>query len=64
MVGGELLVEGQHIVVAAGFCEDGCCCDAHVFGITFDYGGEGDVVIWLEAVAVYDEGLRAERELV
>jgi len=61
---GVLLGEVVHVVVAIGLGEDAGCGDGEVFGVAFYDGLVGEVVVGLEAVAVDDEGLGTEGELV
>ncbi len=64
VVNGKPAVEVFHVFVAVGFCQDGCGGDGHVFAVSFDHTGVGDVCIFLEAVAVDDDVLGSEGQLV
>ena len=64
VVNGKLAVEVFHVFVAVGLCQDGSCGDGHIFPVSFDDAGVGDVCIFLEAVAVDDDVLGADGQLV
>lgn len=63
-VGGVLVVDGEHVVVAVGLGQDGGGCYAHVLGIAFDDGVVGGGAVGDEAVAVDDDVCGAEVEPV
>ena len=64
VVGRIFFVEALHAVVSVGFCQDAGGSDTHVLGIAPHDGGVGEVVVGREAIAVHDDLLRAEFELV
>ena len=46
-----------HIVVTIGLGKDAGSCYGEIFTVALYYCGVGQVVIWLEAVAIYDDCL-------
>ena len=64
MVSGELLVKLQHEVVAVRLGQDACSSYAHVLAVAFDDGRVGKVLVRHEAVAIDDDFLRSQLELV
>ena len=61
---GILLVEAAHDFVAVGFCEDAGSSHGHVTGIALDDALVGDVGLVVEAVAVDDEELGLDSQLL
>ena len=59
-----LLVKGVHVVVTIGLCQDRGGSDGEIFAIALDDGLMGQITIGLEAVAIDDDKLWANLELV
>ena len=61
---GVFLSKTVHIIVTIGLGEDARSSDGEVFAVALDDRGVGDVVIRFEAVAIDDDGLRANHQLI
>ena len=61
---GVLLCQMSHVVIAEGLGQDARRRDGEVFAVALDDGGPWQVAVGLEAVAIDDDGLRADGELV
>ena len=61
---GIFLSETVHIVITIRLGENTCCGDGEVFAVALDDGGVWDFVIGLKAIAVNDDRLRTNLELI
>ena len=61
---GVFLGKGVHIVITKRFGEDARCSYRQILAIALDYGGVWQVMIRFETVAIDDDGLRTDSELV
>ena len=63
-VAGKLFVQAVHVVVAVGLGQDGRGGDGKVLAVALHHRGVGNVGIFLETVAVDEQVLRTDGELV
>ena len=57
---GIFLGKTVHIVITTGLGKDAGSSYGEILAITFYYRGIGEIVIWLEAIAIYDDCLRTD----
>ena len=58
------LVKAVHVVITIGLCQNGGGSDGKVLPVSFHYGRMRQVPIFFKAVAVYQQMLRTDIQLV